>query len=120
MIEIGYSAITINGFCASTSTTVRLDNGQIPLGKIPGKYTFTATAKLDRDAWQKLCKLLDGPRIRSTWDDKPAWMWSLFKAHEGGGNARQRRKRLRAAYREALGLRHAEPTPGQRGGDGQT
>jgi len=115
-----YNTITINGVTFSPTTAIRLDNSRIPLGKVRGEYTFTATAKLDHGAWQKLCNLLDGPRIRSTWDNKPAWMWPLFKAHEGGGNARQRRKRLRAAYREALRLRHLTPEPtGQEGGNGQ-
>ena len=122
MSPASYSTITINGVTLSPSTTVRLNSSQIPLGKVRGEYTFTATAKLDRGAWQKLCNLLDDPRIRSMWEDKPVWMWPLFKVHEGGGNARQRRKRLRAAYRESLRLRRAtpEPTAGQEGGNGQT
>lgn len=122
MSPTGYSTITINGVTLSPFTTVRLNSSQIPLGKTLGAYSASATITLQRDGWQKLCNLLDSPHIRSMWDDKPAWMWPLFKAHEGGGNARQRRKRLRAAYRESLRLRRAtpEPTAGQEGGNGQT
>ena len=110
-MEVKYDSVTISGVTLSSSATVRFDNSQIPPGKTLGTYNVSATITLQRDGWQKLCKLLDGPRIRSTWDDKPAWMWPLFKAHEGGGNARQRRKRLRAAYREAMKLRAVEPAP---------
>lgn len=108
-MEIKYDSVTVNGVTLSPST-VRLNSSQIPLGKTLGTYSASATITLQHDAWQKLCNLIDRlPRGR--WDHRPTWLHPLYRAHEGGGNARQRRKRLRAAYREAVRLRAVEPAP---------
>lgn len=107
-MEVKWDSVTING--------VRLPDTSIscvstlPLGKTLGTYSASATITLQRDGWERLRRSLPSP-VRGRWDDKPAWLHPLFKAHEGGGNARQRRKRLRAAYREAMRLRAVEPAP---------
>lgn len=107
-MEAEYDSVTINGV-RLPSASIRYVS-TLPLGKTLGTYSASATITLQRDGWERFRRSLPPP-VRGRWDDKPAWLHPLFKAHEGGGNARQRRKRLRAALREAVRLRAVEPTP---------
>lgn len=107
-MEAEYDSVTINGV-RLPSASIRYVS-TLPLGKTLGTYSASATITLQRDGYAELGSLLDRlPGGR--WNHLPTRLHPLFKAHEGGGNARQRRKRLRAALREAVRLRAVEPAP---------
>lgn len=113
-MEAEYDSVTINGVRLPSASISYVST--LPPEKTLGTYSasatygVSATITLQRDGWERFRRSLPSP-VRRRWDDKPAWMRPLFKAHEGGGNARQRRKRLRAALCEAVRLRAVEHMP---------